>query len=104
MSPRAPVRGLSENESVREFVGEIVLYAAVCLVGAVLIFVWMTHPTLALLAIAVFATATGWFGYFYRRLMDPESSRTRRLRTAAFAAGLAAFGALALWAPLCSCS
>jgi multisubunit Na+/H+ antiporter MnhB subunit len=89
---------------VRELVGEIVLYAAVCLVGAVFVFVWRTHPTLALLTIAVFAIATGWFGYLYRRLMDPESSRTRRLRTAAFAAGLAAFDALAVWAPLCSCN
>jgi hypothetical protein len=89
---------------VRDFVGEIALYAAICAIGGVFIFVWRTHPVLAVLAIAVFVIAAGWIGYDYRRFIDPESSRTRRLRTAAFAGGLAAFGALAVWAPLCSCN
>lgn len=88
---------------MRDFVAEIAFYAAVCVIGAVFIFIWRTQPVLAVLAISVFAIAAGWIGYDYRRFVDPESSRLRRFRAAAAVAGLAAFGAVALWASLCSC-
>jgi hypothetical protein len=51
----------------------------------------------------MFAVVGGWFGYRYRKDMDPQSSTSRRIRaaaTAGLAAGLAAFEVSLVF---CSC-
>ncbi len=62
------------GETVLEFIGEIAVWAVLCLVGGVFVFVWGKHPALLIVGIAMFAIVGGWFGYRHRKFIDPQSS------------------------------
>jgi hypothetical protein len=83
--------------------GDMALFAAMCLVGGVFIFLWGEHPALLIAGIAMFAVVGGWFGYLYRKAVDPQSSTSRRIRAAATAGLVAGLGAFEVSLVLCSC-
>ena len=94
---------MREDLSLPEFIGEIALYAAVCLAGGGLILAWRASPILGVLTVATIACAAVWLGYRMRTLLEPESGRPRRVRAAVTAAAFVGGGAFVLWASLCSC-
>jgi hypothetical protein len=75
---------------------EIGLWAAICLVGVVFIFMWGEHPALLIVCIAMFAGVGGWFGYLHRKFIDSESSTGRRIQAALTARVLTGLDAFAV--------
>jgi len=92
------------GETFLDFIGEIAVWAVICLVGGVFIFMWGKHPALLIVGIAMFAIVGGWFGYRHRKFIDSQSSTVRRIQatlTAGVLTGLSAFAASLVF---CSCS
>jgi uncharacterized membrane-anchored protein len=91
------------GETVQEFIGEIAVWAVICLVGGVFIFMWGRHPALPIVGIVMFAIVGGWFGYLHRKFIDSQSSTGRRLQAALTTAVLAGLCAFAVSLVFCSC-
>jgi len=89
--------------TAREFIGEIAVWAVLCLVGGAFIFLWGEHPVLLVTGIGLFAVVSGWLGYLYRGFMDPQSIRPRRIQAALTAGVLAGLCAFAVSLVFCSC-
>ena len=83
--------------------GDMALFAAMCLFGGVFIFLWGRHPALMIAGIAMFAVVGGWLGYLFRKRVDPQSSTSRRIRTAAAGGLLAGLAAFEVSLVFCSC-
>lgn len=92
------------GEAFRDFIGEIALWAAICLVGGVFIFMWGKHPALLIVGIAMFAIVGGWFGYLHRKFIDSQSSSSRRIRAGLTAGVLTGLCAFAVSLVFCSCA
>jgi hypothetical protein len=92
-----------EDHPMSEFIVEIALSAALCLSGGVFIFLWGKHPALMFAGIAMFAVVGGWLGYSFRKRVDPQSSTSRRIRTAAAGGLLAGLAAFEVSMVFCSC-
>ena len=89
--------------TAREFIGEIAVWAVLCLVGGAFILLWGEHPVLLVTGIGLFAVVAGWLGYLYRGFMDPQSTRLRRIQAAFPAGALAGLCAFAVSLVFCSC-
>jgi hypothetical protein len=83
--------------------GDMALFATMCLVGGVFLFLWGEHPALMIAGIAMFAVVGGWLGYSFRNGVDPQSSTSRRIRTAAAGGLLAGLAAFEVSIVFCSC-
>jgi hypothetical protein len=83
--------------------GDMALFAAMCLFGGVFIFLWGRHPALMIAGIAMFAVVGGWLGYSFRKRVDPQSSTSRRIRTAVGGGLLAGLAAFEVSIVFCSC-
>jgi hypothetical protein len=83
--------------------GDMALFAAMCLVGGVFIFLWGEHPALLIAGIALFAVVGGWLGYSFRKRVDQQSSTSRRIRTAVGGGLLAGLAAFEVSIVFCSC-
>jgi uncharacterized membrane protein YeiH len=79
--------------------GDMALFAAMC----VFIFLWGEHPALLIAGIALFAVVGGWLGYSFRKRVDPQSSTSRRIRTAVGGGLLAGLAAFEVSIVFCSC-
>lgn len=84
--------------------GDMALFAATCLVGGVFIFLWGEHPAVLIAGIALFAVVGGWLGYSFRKRVDPQSSTSRRIRTAVGGGLLAGLAAFEVSIVFCSCA
>ena len=92
------------GETVQDFILEIGVWAVICLVGGVFIFMWGEHPALLIVGIAMFAIVGGWFGYLHRKFIDSQSSTGRRIQAALTAGLLTGLCAFAVSLVFCSCS
>jgi hypothetical protein len=92
-----------EDHRIGEFIVEIAVSAALCLFGGVFIFLWGKHPALMIAGIAMFAVVGGWLGYSFRKGVDPQSSTSRRMRTAAAGGLLVGLAAFEVSLIFCSC-
>jgi hypothetical protein len=90
--------------SFGEFFGEIALWAVICLVGGVAVFLWGHFQVIAVLGLCFAALGAGWLGWAYRRRTNPDSSLIRRLVVGVLAAGRAVFVALVFLPALCACA
>jgi len=91
------------GQTVQEFILEIGVWAMICLVGGVFIFMWGEHPALLIVGIAMFAIVGGWFAYLHRKFIDPQSSTGRRIQAALTAGVLTGLCAFAVSLVFCSC-
>jgi hypothetical protein len=89
--------------TVRDLILEVGLWAVICLVGGVFIFIWGQHPALMVTGIGMFAIVGGWFGYLHRKFIDPKSSTGRRIQAALAAGALTGLCAFAVSLVFCSC-
>lgn len=89
---------------MRYIIGEIALYATICAIGVAGLFVWRTHPAVAVSVVVALAAFVGWGGYRIERALRPEGSRSRRVLAVALAVGGAGLAAFVLWVSLCSCT
>jgi hypothetical protein len=92
------------GETLREFIGEIAVWGVLCLVGGAFVLIWGEHPVLFIVGIAAFAFVSGWVGYLSREVIEPHSTRARRVRTALTAGVLGGLCAFAVSLLFCSCT
>jgi hypothetical protein len=92
------------GEAFTEITAEFLVWAALCLIGGAFFILWADHPLLMITGIGVCALVAGWFGYLYRKFMDPQSTAVRRLRAALTASLLAGLCAFAVSLVFCSCT
>ena len=89
---------------MRDFVGEMVLYAAICVLGVTGLWFWRTHPAAAVPLVIGLAVLVGWAGYRIEKNLRPEGSRSRRVVAAAFTVGFVGLAVFVAWVSLCSCA
>ena len=89
---------------MRYLIGEIALYAAICLAAVVGLFVWRSTPVVAILLGLFLAGLVGWGGYRIEKELRPESSQLRRVVVAALTLVGLGLAAYVLWVSVCSCT
>jgi hypothetical protein len=67
------------GETVLESIGEIAVWAVICLVGGVFIFMWGKHPALLIVGIAMFRSRAGGSATGIGQLREGSSGSTRGL-------------------------
>lgn len=89
---------------MRDFLGEMALYATICVVGVVGLFVWRTHPAVAVLLVVALAALVGWAGFRIEKTLHPEGGHSRRVAAVALTVGGAGLAVVVLWVSICSCT
>jgi hypothetical protein len=89
---------------MRDFVGEMALYAAICVLGVAGLWVWRMYPAAAVPLVIGLAVLVGWAGYRIEKNLRPEGSLSRRVVAAAFTVGFVGFAVFVVWVSLCSCT
>lgn len=89
---------------MRDLAGEFLFSLAICIVGALGLFIWRTHPLIATALVALLAVGMGWAGYRIETVLHPDRGPFRRaLLMPAIYALITIGGAFLVWAAYCPC-